>query len=618
MRKELTPKIKVPGVRLQLLGNAKFFSSRDPSAIEQMQAFVAENEGENTKWTCVIHGLTKWPAEYRWAALTILSQLKDRLTVASMATKPKRLFDYICRLIGKHQDVDAQGTIYQATCEAAALCHGDHVTAAISAIRKAYRDAHLDAPAKSRLTADINALIGRDERGDQVDAESIAREFLASLTPADSNDLADGIPRLAYYRDEWYQYGNGWTKIERADLLRQIVAFTQTSAAKVSMTMRLAHDVILNLTGLCSTFPWAMEMPIWLDEDGAFSESPYIAVGNGLLNIARAISAGKLPRLYGITPRHFTTAKLGIDYDSKLKCPKWIETVRQVLPPTGPGDKRIQVLQEFCGWILLARGLRLEKFLVMFGAGANGKSTLLAVLRQVLGASNVSSVPIDKLGSEFRPAEIAGKLANIVADMTSMAVVDEGMVKQFVSGEAMQANRKYLPPITIEPYAKFIVAANSMPMMNDYSDGIFRRMVCLPFLRQFSEAEQNIHLVKELMAELPGIANWMIQGLIRLYREKRFTSCAVCEAARQKHRLDSDPVRQFVTEECVLAADQSVRDRTLFDSFQLWCRQNNQRSVRSSEFRNRILTLPGVKLSRRGPRRTNRARCFEGISLAQP
>lgn len=607
--------IKGSGIRLQCPLGSQVFSSIDPSAIEQLQTFITTHDSESGKWTCVLHGLTKWPPEFRWAALAILSQLKDRLKVVAKNAEPKKLFNYICSLIGKHQDVDAQGAIYQAACEAAAHCHADHVASAVSAIRKAYRDAQLDAPAKSTLTADIDALIGSDNREDHVGAQTIAQEFLGSLTPADSND--GDIPWLAYHRNEWYQYSSGWTKLQPSDLSRQIVAFAQKRKLKGGITTKLLQDIILNLSGLCSTFPWEMEMPIWLSDDGTFTESPYIAVGNGLLNIRRAIGAAKLPKLYATTPRHFATAKLGFDYDSQKKCLKWIETLRQVFSSTGPGDNRIKVFQEFCGWILLTRGLRLEKLLVMFGAGANGKSTLLAVLRQVLGASNVSSVPIDKLGSEFRAVEIAGKLANIVADMTSIAVVDEGMVKRFTSGEPMQVNRKYLSPITIEPYAKFIVAANSLPMMHDYTDGMFRRIICMPFLRQFKENEQNVHLVEELMAELPGIANWMLQGLIRLYREKSFTHCEVCEAARQQHRLDSDPVRQFVTEECALAPDRSVSDRALFNAFQNWCRQNNQRSVKSSEFRNRVLALTGVKLCRRGPRSATRLRCYEGIGLAQ-
>src|SRR5690606_27235032 len=111
------------------------------------------------------------------------------------------------------------------------------------------------------------------------------------------------------------------------------------------------------------------------------------------------------------TSRHFTTVAMPYDFDPEAECPLWAETIEGILPryrPRGRSgrhrpvrDHRIEVLQEFMGYSLLADTTKFEKFLVLVGSGANGKSTIMSTWVELLGRENVSHVPLDGLSSEF-------------------------------------------------------------------------------------------------------------------------------------------------------------------------------------------------------------------------
>src|SRR5205085_2428202 len=144
-----------------------------------------------------------------------------------------------------------------------------------------------------------------------------------------------------------------WTEMARRDLEARIVAYLQRAAdGKVPITERLVRDVIVNLTGMCSTYPSTLQLPILRRGDSTCVPSPYIACKNGLLNLGKATAKGRMPQLVPFTPRQFSTMALGFEYDLDARCPLWEQTLLEVLPPVGDDNHRIDVLQELFGWTL--------------------------------------------------------------------------------------------------------------------------------------------------------------------------------------------------------------------------------------------------------------------------
>ena len=72
------------------------------------------------------------------------------------------------------------------------------------------------------------------------------------------------------------------------------------------------------------------------------------------------------------------------------------------------------------------------------------------------------------------------------------------------------------------PTHKVDVTTNHKPIIKGTDDGIWRRIHLVPFAVRIPDEECDPNYrEKYLMPELPGILNWMLQGL-QEYKEKGF------------------------------------------------------------------------------------------------
>jgi len=211
----------------------------------------------------------------------------------------------------------------------------------------------------------------------------------------------------------------------------------------------------------------------------------------------------------------------------------------------------------------------------------------------------VTHVPLDALGAEFRLFEMMGKLANIASDMKRMDKMEEGRLKELVSGEPLQVNRKFKAPLTMVPTARLIFACNELPPINDRSDGIWRRMIAMPFNRQFSEAERDLDRAERLRAELPGIFNWALAGAMRLFEQGGFTRCQVCAHCAGEHRQHSDSFLEFWEELVEVGDGKRVSTDEFYQAYVQYCQNNGRYPKGNAEIGKQILRKPGVSKARR-------------------
>jgi putative DNA primase/helicase len=237
----------------------------------------------------------------------------------------------------------------------------------------------------------------------------------------------------------------------------------------------------------------------------------------------------------------------------------------------------------------------MESFVILLGEGANGKSVVLDILRAMLGRDNVSDVPLDAFGGEFRLSDTIGRLANIATEMQRMQRVQEGILKQLVSGEPVQINRKFKQPVTMYPTAKLIFATNHLPPFADTTDGLWRRMIVIPFFVQFAANQIDRHRARRIItSELAGVLNWSLAGAQRLIQNDTFTHCEVCETAKHGHRQDSDPFLQFMDECCQQGDGLSVLCDDLYKAYRGFCEATGKMPKAKSEFGKQIAKLENV------------------------
>jgi putative DNA primase/helicase len=234
-------------------------------------------------------------------------------------------------------------------------------------------------------------------------------------------------------------------------------------------------------------------------------QASYLPLSNGLYDLKRRT-------LIDHTPDIFTTNLLPYDYDPEATCPRWIQFLNEV----SLGDQEmIKCLQEASGYIF---HLAIPKPALFFlvGIGANGKSAFLNILIELVGKINSCSVNLNLLSKEYYIRELQNKMINISTETPRNRQTSMDQIKAICAGDMVTGRSIYDRPVKFKPYAKHFLAMNELPIIDDKTFGMQRRLYIFNFNRTLTEQEMDVNLHEKLCVELPGIFNWALEGLCRL------------------------------------------------------------------------------------------------------
>ena len=242
----------------------------------------------------------------------------------------------------------------------------------------------------------------------------------------------------------------------------------------------------------------------------------------------------------------FLTYQLPFEYRPEAQSTLFHQYLDKVLP-----EKELQyILAEYLGYVFIQPStLKLEKTLLLYGSGANGKSVFYEVVRHLLGEPNTSEYSLQSLTDDtgYYRAMIANKLVNYASEINGK--LEASIFKQLVSGEPVEARLPYGKPFTITQYAKLIFNCNELPKDVEQTEAYFRRFLIIPFEVTIPEADQDKQLAQKIVSsELSGVFNWVLEGLKRLLRQKNFTECAAVQRMRQQYEQESDSVKTFLND----------------------------------------------------------------------
>lgn len=248
----------------------------------------------------------------------------------------------------------------------------------------------------------------------------------------------------------------------------------------------------------------------------------------------------------GCSPGCIVTERMGYAYNPKAACPKWDAFLGEVLPD----EKERAVLQEFFGMVFLDRArLSVEKFALMVGQGANGKSVVWDVMRRALGESGVSTLDTAQLRDE-KMLPFVGRRLNFVPDMPRAKDFDSTL-KALSSGQEVTARRNYHDPERIK-CPPLCFALNELPVFRDDTPAFFRRLLLFRFDVVIPPERQDRALAARICeGDLPGVFNWIIAGRDRLVRQKgAFSPCPRMDGAIESLKAEvgasSHPAKAYL------------------------------------------------------------------------
>lgn len=343
------------------------------------------------------------------------------------------------------------------------------------------------------------------------------------------------------------------------DLMKAVVGLQR--AAKLEDMIDLAHSEpgILTNISVFDCEPW-----IFTVANGA------VDVRTGTFREARR--------------EDLVTKRSPVTYDAEARAPAWDRCLREWFPVE---DGTREVFQRFCGY-LLTGSVREQKFLVIYGPGENGKSTVMRTLLQLLGDYGVT-LPFEVLASGSRHSPGAASPHLVVLRGARLAVATEGesvrlneaLVKSLTGDDRISARALYQAPITFDPQFKLVLVTNSLPIIRGTNHAIWRRIAVVPFCAV--PALRDPQLIDRLRAESSGILNWALTGA-RAWQAEGLGSSMTIETASAQYREREDTVGQWLDLECETdltyyaehdptTADPAWREThaQLYAAYRRWC-----------------------------------------------
>lgn len=283
----------------------------------------------------------------------------------------------------------------------------------------------------------------------------------------------------------------------------------------------------------------------------------------------------------------FLTYQLPFCYNPIATAPIFEAYLNRVLP-----DKQAQnILAEFIGYVFTDTStLKLEKALLLYGDGANGKSVFFEVVTALLGTKNTSNHSLENLTNEtgYHRATIANKLVNYASELNGK--LEASIFKQLVSGEPVSARLPYGNPFEIRKYAKLIFNCNKLPSDVEHTNAYFRRFIIIPFDVTIPENERDSELPQKIINnELAGVFNWALEGLKRLLENKKFTHSEKVKDAIDSYKKHSDSVKMFLDDNnYIIDANDTMPLKELYIEYKAYCLDCGYRVTSINTFSDRL------------------------------
>lgn len=314
-------------------------------------------------------------------------------------------------------------------------------------------------------------------------------------------------------------------------------------------------------------------------ESSYISDANLIAFRNGVYDLAT-------DTLKPFDPSYIITNLIPWDYNKEA----YSEIADRTLNKIACNDPEIRALLEECIGYCFFRENEISKSFFLTGAGSNGKSTFLDMVKHVLGRQNYVALDLDELSERFSTTTMFGKLANIGDDISDDFLQGKAIAnfKKVVSGNDIKAENKGQDAYFFKPTVKLLFSANEIPRMrNKGFQAVLRRMVIIPFNAVFSvhDADFDARITWKLQTQ--EVAEYLIQigvqGLKRVLATQDFTKSVAVENQLDEFERDNNPILLFLdeVEEREIINQETKSVYTRYDTF---CYENGFTKVAMQTF----------------------------------
>lgn len=367
---------------------------------------------------------------------------------------------------------------------------------------------------------------------------------------------------------------------------------------------------VLEALAAVTQLPHTAIPPAWLDAAPHLPAREFLPCANGLLHLPTRVLTPATPAFFGLN---------AVDYPYDAAAPKPAEWLKFLASIWETDQQSIDTLQELFGLLLTADTSQQKAFLIV-GPKRSGKGTIARILTAMLGRGNVAGPTLSSLTQNFGLAPLIGKPLAIISDARLGGRADASVVVErllAITGEdGITVDRKFREAWTGHLPTRFVLLTNELPRLADASGALASRFVVLVLTKSFY-GQEDAALTWKLIAELPGILNWAIDGRDRLAERGHFVQP---ESARQAAAEMADlgsPIGAFLQQRCAVDSSYSEECGAMFDAWTAWCRVNGRDHPGTVQTFGRDLraAAPGLDITQPRDEAGHRARYYKGVAL---
>jgi putative DNA primase/helicase len=331
-------------------------------------------------------------------------------------------------------------------------------------------------------------------------------------------------------------------------------------------TLVAGKELVANVTAAATAQRQGpRDLPTWHPrEAGDPDPADLLPVQNGLLNLTTM-------ELLAPTPRFLTRNASPVAYAPSAPRPgRWTRFLAEVF--LGDHEAR-DTLQEVVGY-LLTQDTSQQKIFCLVGPPRSGKGTINRVIQLLLGEGNYTSPTAANLArGDFGLQRLIGRQLATISDMrmgrnADPAALAENLLR--ISGEdEVSIDRKFKDAWEGKLPTRFLLNSNETPQFKDTSGAIISRLILMRSLVSFL-GKEDPGLMHELRAELPGILNWALEGLLRLRARGYFVQPSSSRAELAAMVALASPVKAFAEERLQQSAETATAKLTIWKAFEDW------------------------------------------------
>ena len=286
-------------------------------------------------------------------------------------------------------------------------------------------------------------------------------------------------------------------------------------------------------------------------------------------------------------PEKLITKITTVNFRPDAKCPLWLSFLDRVM--AGNQDI-ISFLQRAIGYSLTGT-TREQCLFILYGTGANGKSTMVdtvgAVLNDYAMNTPTQTLMLKSSGIPNDVARLKGARFVTASESDDGQRLAESLIKQMTGGDRLTARFLNAEFFDFVPTFKIWLSTNHKPEVIGTDQAIWRRIHMIPFDVTIPPAEQDKDLLIKLQAEHEGILAWAVRGCLD-WMTQGLNPPAEVKKTTAQYRASMDILLGFIEDCCVQENNVTTTVQAMYNAYKLWCDESNEPSETKRKFCTRM------------------------------